>query len=115
MSAKRRKTVPKSGAVWRLSAEEAALAKKPKYNGYACGHGAHGSTKFDRAKSNRAWKKQLKQEGAQRGSFFYARGLEQTDGYSDDYDESRGAEYAQTSLRAIPSHPPWAGIAHAGK
>lgn len=115
MSAKRRKSVPKSGAVWRLSAEEAALARKPKYNGYACGHGAHGSTKFDRAKSNRAWKKQLKRGGVQRDSSLCVRGFEQTDGYSDDYDESRGAEYAQTSLRAIPGHPPWAGMAHAGK
>lgn len=42
MSAKRKKRAPKSGAVWRMSAKEATLAKKPRYNGYACGHGAHG-------------------------------------------------------------------------
>ena len=39
MSAKRKKRAPKSGAVWRMSAKEATLAKKPRYNGYACGHG----------------------------------------------------------------------------
>ena len=41
MSAKRKKRAPKSGAVWRMSAKEATLAKKPRYNGYACGHGAN--------------------------------------------------------------------------
>ncbi len=71
MSARRKKRVPKTGAVWRLSTEEATLAKKPKYNGYACGHGAHGSAKFNRTKSNRAWKAQLRQEGVQKGPFFF--------------------------------------------
>lgn len=64
MSAKRKKRAPKSGAVWRMSAKEATLAKKPRYNGYACGHGAHGDAKYSRTKSKRAWQKQLKQEGA---------------------------------------------------
>lgn len=71
MSAKRKKRAPKSGAVWRMSAEEATLAKKPRYNGYACGHGAHGDAKYSRTKSKRAWQKQLKQEGAPRGSFLF--------------------------------------------
>lgn len=52
-----------------MSAKEATLAKKPHYNGYACGHGAHGDAKYSRTKSKRAWQKQLKQEGAPRGSF----------------------------------------------
>ena len=69
MSAKRKKRAPKSGAVWRMSAKEATLAKKPRYNGYVCGHGAHGDAKYSRTKSKRAWQKQLKQEGAPRGSF----------------------------------------------
>ena len=69
MSAKRKKRAPKSGAVWRMSAKEATLAKKPRYNGYVCGHGAHGDAKYSRMKSKRAWQKQLKQEGAPRGSF----------------------------------------------
>ena len=71
MSAKRKKRAPKSGAVWRMSAKEATLAKKPRYNGYACGHGAHGDAKYSRTKSKRAWQKQLKQEGAPRGSFLF--------------------------------------------
>ena len=72
MSAKRKKRAPKSGAVWRMSADEATLAKKPRYNGYACGHGAHGDAKYSRTKSKRAWQKQLKQEGAPRGAFIRA-------------------------------------------
>lgn len=71
MSAKRKKRAPKSGAVWRMSAKEATLAKKPRYNGYVCGHGAHGDAKYSRMKSKRAWQKQLKQEGAPRGSFLF--------------------------------------------
>ncbi len=80
MSKKRKRSVPVQpkadrtakarGVVWRQSAEEAALAKKPRYNGFACGHGAHGDAKYSRAKAKRAWRKQLRQEGASRGSFF---------------------------------------------
>ena len=46
MSKKRKKAhpvqavKPKSDVVWRQSAEEATLASKPRYNGFACGHGA---------------------------------------------------------------------------
>lgn len=75
MSGKRKKYASgpaKSGAVWRQSADEATLAQNPRYNGFACGHGAHGDSKFNRAKANRIWKAQLRQEGASRGSFpFY--------------------------------------------
>lgn len=60
---------PKNGAVWHLSAEEATLAKKPRYNGFACGYGAHGSTKYNRAKSKRDWKTQIRKEGASTGPF----------------------------------------------
>ena len=56
--------------VWHLSSEEATLAHKPHYNGYACGHGTHGDTRYNRTREKRAWKKQLRQEGASRGSFF---------------------------------------------
>ena len=73
MSAKRTKRVPKSGAVWRMSAEEATLAKKPRYNGFACGHGAHGDAKYNRAKAKRAWNNQVRREGAHKGSFFFCR------------------------------------------
>lgn len=67
MAAKKRTAA--DNVVWKQTAEEAALAKKPRYNGYACGHGAHGPTKYDRARAKRQWKAQLHQEGASRGSF----------------------------------------------
>ena len=66
---KRANCVPKTGAVWHLSAEEATLAKKPRYNGYACGHGAHGDAKYNRAKQKRVWKSAIRQEGTPRGPF----------------------------------------------
>lgn len=75
MSKKRKKAhpvqavKPKSDVVWRQSAEEATLASKPRYNGFACGHGAHGSAKYSRARVKQAWKRQMRQEGASRGSF----------------------------------------------
>lgn len=58
-----------STVVWHQSAEEATLAKKPRYNGFACGHGAHGDIKYNRAKERRQFNAELKQEGASRGSF----------------------------------------------
>jgi hypothetical protein len=60
----------KSGAVWHLSAEEATLAGKPRYNGFACGHGAHGDAKYNRAKSKRAWCNELNREGIRKGPLF---------------------------------------------
>lgn len=60
----KKKRVPKTGPVWHQSAEEAALAKKHRYNGFACGHGAHGAAKYCRAKEKRGWEKQLRREGA---------------------------------------------------
>lgn len=62
---------PKGNVVWRQSAEEATLASKPRYNGFACGHGAHGSAKYSRARAKQAWKRQMRQEGASRGSFSF--------------------------------------------
>ena len=67
--AKRIRGVAKAGPVWHLSAEEAALAKKPRYNGYACGYGAHGDAKYNRAKAKRAWKHSMEREGALQGPF----------------------------------------------
>ena len=66
---RKRAVVSKAGAVWHQSAVEATLAQKPHFNGYACGHGTHGDTKYNRTHEKRAWKKQLRQEGASRGSF----------------------------------------------
>lgn len=58
----------KDGVIWRQSAEEATLARKPYYNAFACGHGVHGDTKYNRAKEKRMWKRDL-QKGASRDSF----------------------------------------------
>ena len=75
MSKKRKKAhpvqaaKPKSDVVWRQSAEEATLAAKPRYNGFAYGHGAHGSVKYSRARAKQAWQRRTRQEGASRGSF----------------------------------------------
>ncbi|WP_417340908.1 MULTISPECIES: hypothetical protein [Eggerthellaceae] len=75
MSKKRKKvhpvqpSKPKGNVVWRQSAEEATLAAKPHYNGFACGHGAHGSAKYSRARAKQAWQRRMRQEGASRGSF----------------------------------------------
>ena len=60
----RKKKAPKSGAVWRRSAVENTLDHMPKYNGYACGHGAHGDSKYNRAKAKRAWQDELEPRGA---------------------------------------------------
>lgn len=68
---KKKQKAPKGNVIWHQSAEEATLAKKPRYNGFACGHGAHGDTKYNRTKAKRTWKQQLRQEGASRGSFSF--------------------------------------------
>ena len=69
--ARKRKKVAKTGAVWRQSAEEATLAKMPRYDAWACGHGPHGPVGYERAKEKRAWQKQMRQEGARTGSFLF--------------------------------------------
>lgn len=54
MAARKNKNkVSKQGAVWKQTSEEATLAKMPKFNGYACGTGAHGDRKYDRKKEER--------------------------------------------------------------
>lgn len=63
MSKKKRKA-PKTGPVWRMSAEEATLAGKPRYNGFACGSGAHGDCKYNRTKAKRDWRKEIRNERA---------------------------------------------------
>ena len=57
--AKGKNSVPKSGAVWRMSGVEAALSRKPRYNPYACGTGVHGDTKYNRAKERRRFRNDL--------------------------------------------------------
>ena len=58
-----KRAVPKSGPVWHQSAEEATLARMPKYNAHACGTGAHGDAKYNRARQKQAWRKELYLEG----------------------------------------------------
>lgn len=67
----KKKRLPKDNVVWKQTAEEATLAKKPRYNAYACGHGVHGDTKYNRTKAKRSFERQLRQEGASRGSFLF--------------------------------------------
>lgn len=43
----------KEGPVRMLSRVEATLQAKPRFNGFACGHGAHGDVKYNRAKRTR--------------------------------------------------------------
>ena len=70
VAGKRKCSVPKNGPVWRQSAEEATLARMPKYNAYACGTGAHGDAKYNRARQKQAWIRELDNEGpANRGAF----------------------------------------------
>lgn len=51
-----------SGIVFRMSSEEATLAKKPYYNGFSGGYGAHGDRKYNRTKENRDWRRSLGDE-----------------------------------------------------
>lgn len=74
-SAKAKRAVPKNGPVWYRSAEEATLDQMPKFNGFRCGTGAHGDTKYNRAKAKRTWQQQLRQEGTRDcGSLPFSRG-----------------------------------------
>ena len=61
---KRKNTAPKSGPVWHRSAEDATLDQMPKFNAYACGTGAHGDAKYNRAKQKRDWQREIDREGA---------------------------------------------------
>ena len=54
-SKKKNLGAPKTGAVYVLSSLEATRLQKPRFNGFACGHGIHGDTKYNRAKENRSW------------------------------------------------------------
>lgn len=51
--------IPKKGPVFHMSSEEATLAKMPKYNGYAVGHGPHGSKGYDRGAEKRKTRRML--------------------------------------------------------
>ena len=60
MSRRRKHTKPpKTGPVFSMTSEEATLAKMPKYNAHACGTGAHGDRKYNRARENRRFKRDM--------------------------------------------------------
>ena len=48
-------------SVFHMSSEEVALASKPRYNGYAVGHGAHGDTKYNRNKAKQATRREIEE------------------------------------------------------
>ena len=64
MPKKKKTRVPKNGPVWHRTAEQATLDQMPKYNAHACGTGAHGDAKYNRAKQKRAWQREMDQQGA---------------------------------------------------
>ncbi len=59
MAKRRRHNVSKTGAVWSVSSVDATLNSMPRFNGFACGYGAHGDTKYNRAKEKRRWKSDM--------------------------------------------------------
>lgn len=65
----KKKKCLKSGVVWKMTSVEATLAKKPLYNGFACGHGVHGDVRYNRAKQKQMTQKFLDDQGASQGSF----------------------------------------------
>ena len=56
---KKAKKYQKDGAVFYMNATEATLAQMPKYNGHACGTGAHGDRKYNRRKAEREFRRNL--------------------------------------------------------
>ena len=64
---RRKNRVSKSGAVWHKSSAENTLDQMPKYNGFACGHGAHGDSKYNRSKSKREWQREFETQEARFG------------------------------------------------
>ena len=48
--ARKRQQIKNEGPVIHLTGVEATLLQKPRFNGFACGYGAHGDTKYNRAK-----------------------------------------------------------------
>lgn len=53
---KKRHTAPNKLVI---SKEKMWDLQKPRYNGFACGYGVHGKTKYDREESKRDFRKEL--------------------------------------------------------
>lgn len=58
---RRKPQAPKEGPVWKLSAVEATLQEKPRYNRFACGYGAHGDLKYNRTKEHIRFRDMMKE------------------------------------------------------
>ena len=79
MSRKKKTRAPKAGPVWRKTAVEATLDQMPKYNAHACGTGAHGDVKYNRAKQKQAWHREMyREEARSRGSLLLSGRLNDT-------------------------------------
>ena len=72
--AKKKPKAPKNGPLV-VDARTVWQVKKPRYNGYTCGHGPHGSAKYNRAKVKSAWRRENEQGAPSRGSFPFCRPL----------------------------------------
>ena len=57
MASKKKNIAQAMGPIKVLRSREATKKANPLYNGFACGYGVHGDTKYNRAKEKRAWKK----------------------------------------------------------
>jgi len=51
MAKKKQVLIISSMEIWKM--------RKPKYNAYTCGHGAHGSKKYNRRKVEREFRKEI--------------------------------------------------------
>lgn len=59
LMARKRRKVPKEGPVWRQSGLEVTRLQRPRYDGFACGHGPHGDAKYNRTKAKRQFAREL--------------------------------------------------------
>lgn len=66
---KKKIRAPKSGPVWKRTAEQATLDRMPKFNAHACGTGAHGDAKYNRARQKSIWQREMNQEGTHTRGF----------------------------------------------
>lgn len=58
---KKRRTIPSklNSSILIMTSEEATLSKKPRYNGFGGGYGAHGDTKYNRNKAKRDFRREI--------------------------------------------------------
>ena len=59
MKFKNKKGIPGTGPIVVLTSYEATRLAMPRYNAFACGHGPHGGVKYNRARENRRFRREL--------------------------------------------------------